>query len=228
VLSTPIGDLTVDGNKLIGTGTNDGFQGLNLAPGPGLATDMYFRIHGGDNPTHLHLSVGDNTTYDQYWGDDNKYLKLDHGGNVIIGTNSKTWTFGDDGTTTFPDATVQTTAFKQGQITVTFVSGVNLTTITSLQLNSKNLIYCLNDPTYTTVEIQSIALPSPAAGQQLTIYNISPQTVALSWVDPRGGNSGYSLTSPGDVVCLQGIERQSSETGGDPGTDWIVVSTNNW
>lgn len=114
VLSTPIGDLTVVGNKLQGTGTNDGFQGLNLAPGPNLAADMYFRIHGGDNPTHLHLSVGDTATYDQYFGDDWKYLKLGANGVISIGTNSNTWTFGTDGNLALPGAVVNSTTPKTG------------------------------------------------------------------------------------------------------------------
>ena len=101
-----LGDLTVVGNMLIGTGSNDGFQGLNLAPGPGLAANMYFRIHGGDNPTHLHLSVGDTETYDQYFGNDYKYLKLGANGAISIETNSNTWTFGTDGSITFPTLTV--------------------------------------------------------------------------------------------------------------------------
>jgi hypothetical protein len=114
VLSTALGDLTVVGNKLIGTGTNDGFQGLNLVPGPGLAADMYFRIHGGDNPTHLHLSVGDTATYDQYFGDDWKYLKLGANGVISIGTNSNTWTFGTDGNLALPGAVVNSTTPKTG------------------------------------------------------------------------------------------------------------------
>ncbi len=122
VLSTPIGDLTVVGNKLQGTGTNDGFQGLNLAPGPNLAADMYFRIHGGDNPTHLHLSVGDTATYDQYFGNDNKYLKLGLDGVISIGTNSNTWTFGTDGNLALPGAVVNSTTPKTGGSGGTFTA----------------------------------------------------------------------------------------------------------
>jgi len=114
VLSTPIGDLTVLDNILRGTGTNDGFQGLNLAPGPNLAADMYFRIHGGDNPTHLHLSTGNISVYDQYFGNDNKYLKLGADGNVSIQTftpiiGAETWVFNTDKTTSIPGALIQAT-----------------------------------------------------------------------------------------------------------------------
>ncbi len=108
-LSIPIGDLTVVGNTLRGTGSNDGFQGLNLAPGPDLDQDMYFRIHGGDNPTHLHLSVGDTAVYDQYFGNDGKYLKLGLGGAISIGTNDNVWEFSTTGKLTIPGAVVNST-----------------------------------------------------------------------------------------------------------------------
>ena len=113
-LSASLGDLTVVGNTLRGTGSNDGFQGLNLAPGPNLDPDMYFRIHGGDDPTHLHLSVGDTAVYDQYFGNDNKYLKLSLGGAISIGTNSNVWQFGTDGSLTLPSGMTIETAYGGG------------------------------------------------------------------------------------------------------------------
>ncbi len=103
VLSTPIGDLTVLNNILRGTGDAYGGNGLNLAPGPNLATDMYFRVRGGDSPTHLHFDTGNNSTYDQYFGDDGKYLKLGNTGTISIGTNGNIWTFGTDGNLTLPN-----------------------------------------------------------------------------------------------------------------------------
>lgn len=101
-----IGDVTFEGNKIIGTGDAYGGNGLNLSPGPGLDADMYFRIHGGDNPSHLHLSVGDTAVYDQYFGNDWKYLKLGLDDVISIGTGGNTWAFGTDGATTFPTMTV--------------------------------------------------------------------------------------------------------------------------
>jgi len=122
VLSTPIGDLTVVGNKLQGTGDAYGGNGLNLAPGPNLAADMYFRIHGGDNPVHLHLSTGNPSVYDQYFGTDDKYLKLGENGVVSIGTNSNTWTFGTDGNLALPGTVVNSTVTKNVSTTGTVLS----------------------------------------------------------------------------------------------------------
>ena len=83
---------------------------------------MYFRIHGGDNPTHLHLSVGDTATYDQYFGNDWKYLKLGANGVISIETNSNTWTFGTDGNLALPGAVVNSTTPKTGGSGGTFTA----------------------------------------------------------------------------------------------------------
>jgi len=67
-----------------------------------------------NEPGHLHLVAGNPTTVDLYLGDDNQYVKIEkNGGNVVVGTNTNTnhWTFGTNSTLTFPDATVQTTAW---------------------------------------------------------------------------------------------------------------------
>jgi len=61
-------------------------------------------VRGGDAPTHIHLDTGNNQYYDQYFGDDAKYVKLELGdaGNVVVGTddatgNSYNWSFTSDG-----------------------------------------------------------------------------------------------------------------------------------
>lgn len=75
---------------------------------------MYFRVHGGDNPTHLHLSVGNISLYDQYFGTDGKYLKLGDNDVVSIGTNGNAWLFDTDGTTVLPGAVANSTVAKTG------------------------------------------------------------------------------------------------------------------
>jgi hypothetical protein len=99
------GNVTFDDQIVIGTGSNDGSGGLYLATGPtGAANLQYLQVRGGDNVEHIHLDTGNNAYYDQYFGDDNKYLKLEAGdvGNVVIGTDDATgnlynWTFTSDG-----------------------------------------------------------------------------------------------------------------------------------
>jgi hypothetical protein len=99
------GNVTFDDNIVIGTGDEYGGAGLYLATGPnGVANVQYLRVRGGDAPTHIHLDTGNNQAYDQYFGDDAKYVKLELGdaGNVVVGTddatgNSYRWSFTSDG-----------------------------------------------------------------------------------------------------------------------------------
>lgn len=101
------GNVTFSDNIVIGTGDEFGDGGLYLAPSPGSVANsavQYLRVRGGDAPTHIHLDTGNNQYYDQYFGDDAKYVKLELGdaGNVVVGTddatgNSYRWTFTSDG-----------------------------------------------------------------------------------------------------------------------------------
>jgi hypothetical protein len=60
-----------------------------------------------DEPTHIHFDTGNNAYYNQYIGDDNKYILLANTGNVVVNTNdnagnSAQWTFNNFGTLTLP------------------------------------------------------------------------------------------------------------------------------
>jgi hypothetical protein len=60
-----------------------------------------------DEPTHIHFDTGNNQYYNQYIGDDNKYILLANTGNVVVNTNdnagnSAQWTFGTSGNLTLP------------------------------------------------------------------------------------------------------------------------------
>jgi len=102
------GNVTFDDQVVVGTGSNDGSGGLYLAPGlDSTANLQYLRVRGGDVASHIHLDTGNNRYYDQYFGDDSKFVKLEADGNVKIGTsdfisNSAQWTFGVDGNLTLP------------------------------------------------------------------------------------------------------------------------------
>lgn len=99
------GNVTFDNQIVIGTGDNFGGGGLYLAQGPdSIANLQYLRVRAGDYPTHIHLDTGNGEAFDQYFGDDGKYLKLQAGGNVSIGTDytSNVWTFDTTGNMTVP------------------------------------------------------------------------------------------------------------------------------
>jgi len=125
------GNVTFSDQIVIGTGTDDGSGGLYLATGPnGSANLQYLRVRGGDFPTHIHLDTGNNAYYDQYFGNDSKYLKLNAGdtGNIVIGTddgngNLYSWTYNSAGNLTVP-GNIQT-------ITTGFPFTSNITDITT-------------------------------------------------------------------------------------------------
>lgn len=105
------GNVTFDNQIVIGTGSNDGGGGLYLAPGNDSIANsevQYLRVRGGDYPTHIHLDTGNNQYYDQYFGADDKFVKLEANGNVLINASnlannsSATWTFDDTGDVTIP------------------------------------------------------------------------------------------------------------------------------
>jgi hypothetical protein len=102
------GNVTFDDNIVIGTGDEFGGDGLFLAPGNGSIANgavQYLRVRGGDYPTHIHLDTGNNQYYDQYFGADGRYVKLEANGNVVINAddylgNSATWTLDTTGNLT--------------------------------------------------------------------------------------------------------------------------------
>ena len=104
------GNVTFSDQVVIGTGSNDGSGGLYLAPGNASIANsavQYLRVRGGDYPTHIHLDTGNNEYYDQYFGADSRYVKLEANGNIVINAddyygNSGTWTFDTTGNLTLP------------------------------------------------------------------------------------------------------------------------------
>ena len=105
-----IGNVTFSGEAVIGTGTSNTVSGLYLAPDPGsLANDLYLRVRGNilDEPTHIHFDTGNNQYYNQFIGDDLKYIQLANTGDIVINSNDGTgntaqWIFGTDGNLTVP------------------------------------------------------------------------------------------------------------------------------
>jgi len=97
------GNVTFNDQAVIGTGDQYGDSGLYLAPGTESVGNLqYIRVRGGDVATHIHLDTGNNAYFDQYFGSDIKYVKLEAAGNVVIGSdnangNSAQWTFSTDG-----------------------------------------------------------------------------------------------------------------------------------
>lgn len=104
------GNVTFSDQIVIGTGISNLIGGLYLAPSSSSANAVqYLRVRGDVTyePTHIHFDTGNNQYFNQFIGDDNKYVLLSNTGNIVINTddyagNSAQWTFGIDGNLTIP------------------------------------------------------------------------------------------------------------------------------
>ena len=104
------GNVTFRDEIVIGTGTSNLVSGLYLAPSSSSAdANMYLRVRGNinDEPTHIHFDTGNNQYYNQFIGDDNKYIQLANTGNIVINSNdavgnSAQWIFAANGNLTTP------------------------------------------------------------------------------------------------------------------------------
>lgn len=123
------GDLTLPGSIVNGnselnfvassSGDGGGYTTMQLVPdntvtGP----DQYIIIDPtiGAPAGHIHIRAGgtqDDSSANLYLGGENSYFGIPHGSNpnVTVAANSHEWIFGADGNITFPDSTVQTTAW---------------------------------------------------------------------------------------------------------------------
>jgi len=99
------GNVTFSDQIVIGTGISNLVSGLYLAPSSSSANAVqYLRVRGDVTyePTHIHFDTGNNQYFNQFIGDDNKYVLLSNTGNIVIntsdyGSNTAQWTFGVDG-----------------------------------------------------------------------------------------------------------------------------------
>jgi hypothetical protein len=109
-ISANTGNVTFRDEIVIGTGTSNLISGLYLAPSSSSANaNMYLRVRGNivDEPTHIHFDTGNNAYYNQFIGDDNKYIQLANTGNIVINSNdvagnAAQWNFDTTGNLTFP------------------------------------------------------------------------------------------------------------------------------
>jgi hypothetical protein len=159
--SANTGNVTFNDQAVVGTGNPEGGGGLYLAPGTESVGNLqYIRVRGGDVATHIHLDTGNNAYFDQYFGDDSKYVKLEAAGNIQIGSNDNTgnsaqWTFGTGGTTQFPNSVIlapvgQSITMQSDQYSQLMWENANLTVAPNMAINS-NFYVAQNNATLDIV-----------------------------------------------------------------------------
>ena len=100
----PLGWFTLPGGSII----KDGMGAIRLEPaGASSATQALLIYPTAQDGNHVHLTAGGGET-DLYLGSDSQFVKVDHGGTIVVGTNGNSaltqWTFGTDGVLTLSTA----------------------------------------------------------------------------------------------------------------------------
>ena len=152
------GNVTFNDITIQGTGDEYGYSGLYLAPGTNSTANLqYLRVRGGDYPTHIHLDTGNNSYFDQYFGADSRFVKLEANGNIVINAddyvgNGASWTFGTTGNLTLPANTFAVNYANGTPVPLGTGAGVSIVP---------------NDVTYTTGSLYGNANPgfTVVAGQ---------------------------------------------------------------
>jgi hypothetical protein len=165
-------------------------------------------LMNGDAPTfgsdyHLHLTTGDLSETSIFLGTDDHNVRTTTDGKIQITTPSEgnnVWEFGTDGSLTFPDATVQTTAFT-GTIAYSNVIGAPTTSSTStstlvngsysLSLSSNGVLTLPNNLT-----IDSSASTATIAATNTSSLSISARDITISAAIPTFGNTGDPTGDP--------------------------------
>ena len=116
-----------DGNLTLPAGSTIG-EGTTAISGGPTVNNIELTPYGGGDPNqrlviyptavegnHVHLTSGNLQVTDIFLGDDAQFVKTNTDGSMAIGTNmgpggsgGNVWTFGTDGTTTFPHNTIHT------------------------------------------------------------------------------------------------------------------------
>ena len=136
---------------------------------------------------------------DQDEGEDSNALRVSGGNGVTIkaGEDTSTWRFNNDGSLTFPDGTIQTTAYT-GQ------SGGGSTSTLYVAVNSDGRSFTSSDGlSWTEYTTNMLGVGRVAVGPDMIVYTANA-------VDVSNGNNGalwYASTStPGTVTEVTGFD----------------------
>jgi hypothetical protein len=212
------GNVTFSDQILIGTGSNDGSGGLYLAPGNASIANsavQYLRVRGGDVATHIHLDTGNNAYFDQYFGDDGKYVKLANTGNVQIGSNdangnSAQWTFGTDGNLTTPSNLVIGPGPGSGSSILQYDAALQILG------EGANSVVQLGWTANTSApdSVTSIAMNYPGGGEGNVLIAVGNNATTVNyWLFDNTGN----LTLPGNSFTVNYANGSQVSLGGGGG-----------
>ena len=176
-----------------------------------------------DSEHHLHLTTGNLAETSIILGTDNHNVRTTVNGGVEINTylypsggGSGKWTFSENGDLTFPDATVQTTAYTGGG------------TATGVSRSDDNLIIRLTDPNDDGLELRSILVDGNDANVASTVLGATGFVISTNSNDSQRqwqfGNDGAttlpnsatleSFFNGGPTAPVVNLRLNSPESGG--------------
>ena len=179
------------------------------------------RLRDGDIESHIHLDSPDNSVYDLIWGDDYKFVRVDHTGTVVIGTNDGTqrlWTFETDGKLNFPrDVAGNTDPYLTiyGGATPTIQStDVSLAGPADLGISAWNL----NVSGYNGYRI---VLNSDTGG----IATDADMVLTTNYMN-TGSTYSWTFKTSGELIFPDGSEQTTAYTGTNNAATIDITNTN--
>jgi hypothetical protein len=236
------GNVTFRNEIVIGTGTSNLISGLYLAPSSSSAdADMYLRVRGNimDEPTHIHFDTGNNQYYNQFIGDDNKYILLANTGNIVINSNdglgnSAQWTFAADGGLTVPGDIVSANLIGTNSISAAgnvfgnnINANYNLSAFGNVYANSAILNFLASS---ANLQVSGTA----EVGALSTVGSVSANgnITSLSAMYSGNGATWQSQVSLANVLFVGAdiaeayVQAAMINTGGNGSADWVSYSNN--
>ena len=182
---------------------------------------------------HIHLTAGGGET-DLYLGNDNQYVKVDHSGDIVVGTYStatttSTWVFGTDGSTKFPNDTILGT----GQDPNVYIETATTTTTSTWTFGTNGIltlpaatpiikgggtgtdvtvVATTGSNTATWVFAADSSITFPDATVQRTAYPTGQQTVYLNTASTATSIDLTDITVPLFIITTEEGYITSGET----------------
>jgi len=208
------GNVTFSDQIVIGTGISNLVSGLYLAPSSSSANAVqYLRVRGDVTyePTHIHFDTGNNQYFNQFIGDDNKYVLLSNTGNIVINTddyagNSAQWIFDTSGNLSAPGNISAT-----GNVTGAYIkgNGSELTNVTvsvagNIVGTQSNVTLVAGSYTWTFNNTGNLTLPGNTFS--VNYANNTPVNVVTrfegAWTVPTGNSTQSFTVSPSETYYM--------------------------
>jgi len=185
-----------------------------------------------DEPTHIHFDTGNNQYFNQFIGDDNKYIQLANTGNIVINTNnyagnSAQWNFDYNGTTQFPNNILA--APDGNTLVIKTTSGNVYSTLNTGALGGYTSIGIQDNTTgayqaWAYVKTEMANVNTPSAKVVVVPGNTGAE---VTWTFDAVGNltvPGTVTAAAGETLILQAAPGQNADLMSNNGNNVVYVN----